>query len=225
MNIAIIGYGKMGKELRNAAIHSGYNVIGIFDDSSSLAKAQLDSAVGIDFSTPSALAANYKIIAEKCKAAVIGTTGWEDIQQEVCAYFTSLNKPMIYASNFAIGVNIYFCLVETAAKLLKQFGGYEPFLMELHHKQKKDAPSGTAKVLSKILQLIFDNKPVDASVVRCGHIKGVHEVGFESEDDHILIKHEAYSRKSFVAGALLAAKWTSTIEGVANFLNIIKAKL
>jgi 4-hydroxy-tetrahydrodipicolinate reductase len=224
MDIAIIGYGKMGKELNDAAIHDGYNVVGVFDDSQSLKNAQLSNAVCIDFSTPTALAANYQIIAEKCQAAVIGTTGWENIQQEVCAYFTAQNKPMIYASNFAIGMNIYFCIIETAAKLFNQFGGYEPFLTEMHHKQKKDAPSGTAKVLGNILQSVF-GKHVDASVVRCGNIKGIHEVGFESEDDRILIKHEAYSRKGFVAGALLAAKWTAEIKGAKKFLDIIKTKL
>ncbi|CAL7959296.1 4-hydroxy-tetrahydrodipicolinate reductase [Gammaproteobacteria bacterium] len=223
MQLALIGYGKMGQSIYKAALTRGHQVVGKFNTKNALDSAILHDAVCIDFTSPKAFRANYQTIADNCRAMVIGTTGWEDIQQEVLAYFVRQKKTLIYASNFSIGANIYFEIIKTAAKLFAGFGEYDPYVIEMHHREKKDMPSGTAKTVVDILQPVF-NKKINPVSVRSGWIRGIHEVGYESMVDKVVIKHEAYTRDGFAVGAVLAAEWTDNITGVWNFQDLLATK-
>lgn len=221
MEIALIGYGKMGKAIHKSAETRGHKVIEKIKSKDPLTKSLLENAVCIDFTNPQAFHNNYKTIADNCKAAVVGTTGWENIKEDVLNYFKEKNKTLIYATNFSVGANILFQITKIASKLIADFKGYDPYIVEMHHKEKKDKPSGTAKTLESILEDSFDKK-ISVSSVRSGWIKGVHEVGFESMKDKISIKHVAYDRDIFADGAVLAAEWTKDIEGIWEFQDILQ---
>ncbi len=223
MELTLIGYGKMGHAVHDAAVKRHHQITTKFDTKNTLHNIALQNAVCIDFTNPQAFRTNYKLIADKCKAAIVGTTGWEDIREEVFDYFGKHNKTLIYASNFSVGANIYFKIIKVASKLLAGFEGYDPYILEMHHREKKDQPSGTAKTLAYILQKTF-NKKIQPTSVRSGWIKGIHEVNYESMVDKISIKHEAYTRDGFAIGAILAAEWTEHTNGIWNFQDLLATK-
>ena len=175
--------------------------------------------VCIDFTTPAAFRANYKFLAENFKAVVVGTTGWMDIKDEVVAYFEKCGTPMIWATNFSVGVNVMFAVTDYMSRLLGQFGGYSPYMIEMHHCHKLDAPSGTARTLASFID---DNMGVttDIQSVRCGEIPGTHTIGFEGLNDRITLSHEAFSREGFAAGAVEAALRTEGLTGVHEFIEL-----
>ena len=150
---------------------------------------------------------------------VVGTTGWNDIKDEVLQYFRNSGTTMIYASNFSLGVNVTFAIVAKASALLAD-AGYDPYIVEMHHKHKLDAPSGTAKSLAQIVDNAMGGS-TQVQSVRCGEIAGIHTVGFEGTNDRITITHEAFSRKGFAQGAVQAAIMTEKITGVHEFKDII----
>ncbi|MFA7361579.1 MAG: 4-hydroxy-tetrahydrodipicolinate reductase [Candidatus Kapaibacterium sp.] len=223
MNIVISGYGKMGQEIESVVKSRGGKCIAVLTKSESLRKTILQDSICIDFTTPEAFRKNYKHICNNFKAAVVGTTGWNDIKDEVIGYFKDKNKTLIYATNFSIGVNIFFKITELSSKIISTLTNYDAYIVEMHHKQKIDAPSGTAKTLEKILE---DNlsKKAEIHSIRSGYIKGIHEVGYESEVDRITLKHEAYTRKGFAEGAVTAAEWTDDISGVYEFKELLENK-
>lgn len=223
MDIVISGYGKMGKEVEAVVKSRGGKCIAVFSDTGTLKSKAFENHVCVDFSTPQAFKNNYKYICDNFKAAVVGTTGWLDIKDDVLDYFKSKNKTLIYATNFSIGVNIFFKITELSSKLISGLANYDPYIFEMHHKQKLDAPSGTAKSLEKIVEDSF-NKRIQAQSVRSGYIKGIHEVGFESEVDRITLNHEAYSRRGFAEGAVTAAEWAEDIKGVFEFKDLLEEK-
>lgn len=220
MELTIIGYGKMGQEIEKAALDRGHKIYAKIDDSKNLEALPANKSVAIDFSQPDAFSANYKTLAQKFPAVIVGTTGWDDIRAEVTNCFNNNKTTLIYASNFSLGVNVFFKLIDSAAKLLASFN-YDPYILEMHHTHKKDAPSGTAKTLEQIIAAKA-NKNIKAVSIRSGQIKGIHEVGFESEADKIILKHEAYSRSGFAHGAILAAEWSATVSGVWDFKNLLE---
>jgi 4-hydroxy-tetrahydrodipicolinate reductase len=173
---------------------------------------------------PDAFRKNYKTIADNFSGAVVGTTGWGDIEDTVTEYFRKKNKSLVYASNFSLGVNIYFQALDFMSGLISKHADYDPYIIELHHNEKKDAPSGTAKSIQQILKKNF-GMDIDAASVRSGFIKGIHETGFESEYDKITFRHEAYSREGFALGAVIAAEWLSESAGVWKFGELLKSKL
>ena len=179
--------------------------------------------VCIDFTTPAAFRSNYKFLAENFKAVVVGTTGWTDIKDEVIAYFEKCGTPMIWASNFSIGVNVFFAVTEYISKLLGDAGGYSPYMVEMHHCHKLDAPSGTARSLGDIVDENMGTK-VDIQSVRCGEIPGIHTIGFEGANDRITMTHEAFSREGFAAGAVEAALRTEGLTGVHEFRDLLLAR-
>lgn len=176
--------------------------------------------VCIDFTTPAAIRENYRFLAENFKAVVIGTTGWADIKDEVTAYFEKCGTPMIWASNFSIGVNVFFAVTDHISRMLGETGGYSPYMVEMHHCHKLDAPSGTARSLADIVDANMKVK-TDIQSVRCGEIPGIHTIGFEGANDRITISHEAFSREGFAAGAVEAALRTEGLSGVYEFRDII----
>jgi 4-hydroxy-tetrahydrodipicolinate reductase len=176
--------------------------------------------VCIDFTTPAAFRANYKFLAENFKAVVVGTTGWTDIKEEVISYFEKCGTTMIWASNFSIGVNVFFAVTDYISKMLGTTGGYSPYMVEMHHCHKLDAPSGTARSLADIVDANMDVQ-TDIQSVRCGEIPGIHTVGFEGLNDRITLTHEAFSREGFAAGAVEAALKTEGVTGVCEFKDLL----
>jgi len=221
MKIVLSGYGKMGQEIFSI-LHKRDDVsLFTTEDICGFDPAIASGAVCIDFTSPEAFRKNYRFIADNFRAAVIGTTGWNDIREEVSEYFREKGKTMIYASNFSVGVSIFFEIALISSSLLASAGGYDPFINELHHKLKLDSPSGTAVTLAGIVESETGIKPAVQSV-RCGHIPGIHNLGFESADDRILLSHEAFSRRGFATGAVNAAFWALETEGVLDFRTILK---
>lgn len=216
IKVVISGYGKMGHFVEETLEAKGIEIAGKSEDIASFDKALAKECVCIDFTAPAAFRANYKAIAENFKAAVIGTTGWNDIKDEVVSCFQKNGTPMIYSSNYSVGVNVLSAAVEVIAKYLGKAGGYAPYIVEKHHIHKLDAPSGTAKSLAAIVEKGMSVEPEVASV-RVGELAGTHTIGFEGACDRITIEHEAFTRKGFAQGAVAAAEMTEGLSGVHEF--------
>lgn len=220
MKAIISGYGKMGHMVADVLASRGIECVEKSEDITAIDKSVARQCVCIDFTTPAAIRQNYKFLAENFKAVVIGTTGWNDIKDEVIGYFRQCGTTMIYASNFSIGVNLLFAAVDFLSKKMALTGGYSPYILEMHHCHKLDAPSGTAKTLAEIVDGDMGTH-VDVQSVRCGEIPGIHTVGYEGADDRITITHEAFSRMGFAQGAVEAAIKTDALHGVYDFKDII----
>ena len=216
MKLFISGYGKMGKMIEKIIMSRGLEYAGWSEAVTETDPALAKECVCIDFTTPAAFRANYRFLAENFKAVVVGTTGWMDIKDEVIAYFEKCGTPMIWATNFSVGVNVMFAVTDYMSRLLGQFGGYSPYMIEMHHCHKLDAPSGTAKTLAEIVDANMGVK-TDIQSVRCGEIPGTHTIGYEGLNDRITLSHEAFSREGFAAGAVEAALRTEGLSGVHEF--------
>ena len=221
MKILISGYGKMGKMIEKIVLSKDMEYAGWSEAITETDPALAKECVCIDFTTPAAFRANYRFLAENFKAVVVGTTGWADIKDEVTAYFEKCGTPMIWATNFSIGVNVFVAVTEHVSRLLGEAGGYSPYMIEMHHCHKLDAPSGTAKSLADLVDANMGGH-VDVQSVRCGEIPGIHTVGFEGANDRITMTHEAFSREGFAAGAVAAALKTEGLTGVHEFRDLIR---
>jgi len=221
VKVVISGYGRMGHMIEGVLNRRGIEMAGWSEDIAAFDKEIAKESVCIDFTTPEAFRANYKAIAENFKAAVIGTTGWNDIKDEVLAYFEKCGTPVVYSSNYSIGVNVLFAAVQRASELLKGHG-YEPHVHEVHHVHKLDSPSGTAKSLGALVAEGLGINP-EISAERIGEVPGIHTVTFESGCDKLTFTHEAYSREGFAEGAVAAALLTEGLEGAAEFKDLLFA--
>lgn len=239
MKIAIIGYGKMGHEIERLAKEKGITVTSIIDPLSKdsthkeISKESLKEIdVAVDFTHPSTVLENIKKVCSLGKNMVVGTTGWYDQMNEVKRIVEKAGTGFIWSGNFSVGVNIFFKIVENAAKLMDKFQDYDVFVHEFHHNQKADSPSGTAMMIGKIMKENLKRKDtivteelkrkikvneLHVSSTRCGTISGTHIVGFDSKADSIELKHTAKGREGFAIGALMAAEW---IKGKKGFFNI-----
>ena len=220
MKLYISGYGKMGRMIEKIILSKGLEYAGWTESVTETDPALAKECVCIDFTTPAAFRANYKFLAENFKAVVVGTTGWTDIKEEVISYFEKCGTTMIWASNFSIGVNVFFAVTDYISKMLGTTGGYSPYMVEMHHCHKLDAPSGTARSLADIVDANMDVQ-TDIQSVRCGEIPGIHTVGFEGLNDRITMTHEAFSREGFAAGAVEAALRTEGVTGVCEFKDLL----
>lgn len=220
MKVVISGYGKMGHIVEEVLREKGIECAGTTEDVANFPDETAADAVCIDFTTPDAFMANYPAIAHKFKAAVIGTTGWNDIADQVKECFTKAGKAMIYASNFSIGVNVTFALTALAASKLAGLG-YKASITETHHIHKLDAPSGTAASMAGIVKDSGDWDEVPIESLRIGEVAGIHELTFEGGCDRISLRHEAFSRKGFAEGAVQAALMTEGLQGVHEFKELI----
>ena len=209
----------MGKMIEKIIMSRGLEYAGWSEAVTETDRALANECVCIDFTTPAAFRANYRFLAENFKAVVVGTTGWMDIKDEVVAYFEKCGTPMIWATNFSVGVNVMFAVTDYMSRLLGQFGGYSPYMIEMHHCHKLDAPSGTAKTLAEIVDANMGVK-TDIQSVRCGEIPGTHTIGYEGLNDRITLSHEAFSREGFAAGAVEAALRTEGLTGVHEFKDL-----
>jgi len=230
MKIALLGYGKMGKTIERLAGEAGYEIV--YTSDRDLVQGTLDEAdVAIEFSTPEAAFENIRKCLEAGIPVVSGTTGWLDRYEDVLKLCKDRNGSFIYASNFSIGVNLFFGLNEYLAKQMKQRSEYDVRISETHHTEKKDAPSGTAITLVEdILETLGysnwflegtpgDGIPIEAK--REGDVKGIHEIEYRSDVDRISIRHEAFSRDGFAKGALLAAEWLQDKKGVFGMKDVL----
>ena len=223
MKLFISGYGKMGRMIENIILSRGLEYAGWSEAVTETGPSLARECVCIDFTTPDAFKANYRFLAENFKAVVVGTTGWADIRDEVVAYFEKCGTVLVWATNFSVGVNVMFAVTDYMSRLLGKFGGYSPYMVEMHHCHKLDAPSGTAKTLADIVDGNMGVK-TDVQSVRCGEIPGIHTVGFEGVNDRITLTHEAFSREGFAAGAVEAALMTEHLTGVHEFKDLFFEK-
>jgi 4-hydroxy-tetrahydrodipicolinate reductase len=229
MNIAIVGYGKMGRMIERIATERGHSIAARFDIDNNLNSEGLttESLVGIDaaieFSTPETALQNIRRLVELRIPTVVGTTGWYAQLEEVKQLVQTKNAAVVWGANFSIGVNLFFKIIRDASALFARYGEYDPFLIEHHHKFKKDAPSGTALVLARLMQESYGERTPEAASLRAGHIPGTHEVGFDSEADTITLTHTARSREGFAAGAVLAAELIANKQGVYEFSELLFA--
>jgi len=201
----------MGKMVEQAALARGHR-IGFKVDIELNEQGQLLTAenfngidVAIDFTVPAAVPLTVDKLSALGVSMVVGTTGWLAQLEEVRHMVEGRNVGLVYGSNFSIGVNLFFKLMEQAAALISTQPMYDPFIYEIHHNQKLDAPSGTALSLEKILAKGYGKRKISVASNRAGHVPGEHTVGFDSEADTLTFTHTARSRSGFAAGAIPAA--------------------
>ena len=243
MNIAIIGYGKMGHEIENVAEGKGISAITI-DPSAQDAdykeineESMKDVDVCVDFTHPDSVIGNIEKVSEFGKNIVVGTTGWYDNMDDVKKIIEEAGTGLIWSGNFSIGVNIYFKMIENAAQIINKFDDYDVFVHEFHHNQKTDSPSGTAVMIGNILIDNIDRKKrvvteelkrkiepdeLHISSTRGGSVPGTHIVGFDSAADTIELKHTARGREGFALGAVMAAEWINGKKGFYDINDLMK---
>ena len=229
MRVAIIGYGKMGHEIEQVLLSRGHSVALIIDQDNAhdlCAEKLAEVDVAIEFTTPTTAYSNVRTCIECGTPVVSGTTGWHDKLEELQALCRERGSSMIWSSNYSLGVNITFRLNRYLAELMNRFEGYNVAIEEIHHTQKKDAPSGTAISLANdILERVerkqrWLNEPTEEgdaiaiTSLREGTVPGTHTVTYLSEDDKIEIKHTLFSRRALALGAVVAAEFVATRKGV-----------
>ena len=219
IKVIISGYGRMGHMVEKELQKRGIELVEASEDITGTDPDKAKECVCIDFTTPDAFRANYPFIAQHFKAAVVGTTGWNSIEADVRRAFEQAGTPLIYASNFSLGVNALFAAVKKASALLKG-NGYTPAVEETHHIHKLDAPSGTAVTLGRILEAELGEKP-EITSHRIGEVPGIHTVTLKSDCDEITLKHEAFSREGLAKGAVVAALMTENVTGVHEFSELL----
>ena len=220
MKVIISGYGKMGHMIEAVLQRRGIELVCASEDICAIPEEVARECVCIDFTTPDAFRANYKTLAARFKAVVVGTTGWYDRKAEVFAAFEAAGTPMIWGSNYSVGVIALFAGVARACEVLKGHG-YTPHVEEIHHIHKLDAPSGTAKSIGVLIEEFLGEKPEIGSQ-RIGEVPGTHIAEFRSEVDKLTFTHEAFSRQGFAEGAVDAALLADGMEsGVFEFKDLI----
>ena len=228
MKIALIGYGKMGREIEAVAREQGETVARVFEIDNPVRPEDLaDVDICIDFSIPDSVLSNIRSAVGARKDIVIGTTGWDKHLPEIRDMVK--DSGLLYSSNFSLGMNIFFRIAASAAELMRNSAEYDPYIEEIHHRQKADSPSGTALSLGRILLARIDRKKgilakspegkilpdmLHISSVRAGTVTGTHTVGFDSEADLIELRHTAKNRRGFALGALTAARWLHGRKGI-----------
>jgi 4-hydroxy-tetrahydrodipicolinate reductase len=206
----------MGKLIERLAPEYGFTVTYIVDESDVSGNAEgLD--VAIDFSIPDAVVGNVSRFCGCGVNMVVGTTGWLDRMDDVCAAVAKHDAGLVWSPNFSIGVNVFKRLVAEAAKLLANQPEYGAWAWEIHHATKKDCPSGTLLKLVETMRAAGYERSIDAAGSRAGSHPGTHEIGFDSLADTITLRHSARNREGFARGALHAAKWILGKKGVHEF--------
>ncbi len=227
MKLALVGYGKMGRMIESLALESGFEVALRLDvDNNAQGEAFTpENFAGIDatieFTVPSVAVNNLLALARLQVPTVCGTTGWFPRLDEVGLAFENSGAALVYSPNFSIGVNVFQRIVSEAARLMSTQPAYEAWAWEIHHSQKKDAPSGTLLKLVDEMRAAGYAGSVDVGSNRAGKVPGTHEIGFDSAADTITLRHTARSREGFARGALWAARWVQGRQGVHEFSRIL----
>ena len=239
LRIAIVGYGRMGRAVEREAQERGHSIshrIGRSnaDEMDALSKENTDCV--IEFTRPESALPNFERLLKTGVPVVTGTTGWLDHLETLQAQVLSQNGAFLYSSNFSIGVNVLFKLNTILARLMNRYPDYDCYVEEAHHRHKKDAPSGTALSLADQILDNLDRKsevasdelrhrppnPDELSVAftRAGEIIGKHSVSYISDIEQVKISHEAFNRRGFALGAVIAAEWLFNKQGFYNFTEI-----
>jgi len=230
MNIALFGYGKMGQMLEKIGMARGHHIIAKIDvETTQIDFSNMD--VAIDFSTPDAAFKNITDCFKNNVPVISGTTGWLSRFDEAKGICKKHDSGFIYASNFSLGVNIFFELNKNLAKMIANLEQYKVSLEEIHHTQKLDAPSGTAITLAEgiIENTVYSNWKMDEAEdneisitsKRIGKVPGTHTINYESSVDAIEIKHTAHNREGFALGAIIAAEWIKGKTGVFSMKDVL----
>lgn len=237
MKIALIGYGKMGKAIENAAIVRNHEIVCKIDQNNQNefdSAAFLEANVAIEFTGPETAVSNYLKCFERDIPVVSGSTGWLSQVNEIVSMVEQQQKSFLYASNFSIGVNIMFWLNKQLAVLMNKLPDYQIEIKEIHHTQKKDAPSGTAISLAQdiihkidrmdkwVLGMPEHTSELAIEAIREGDVFGFHEVKYESENDIIKISHNAQNRNGFALGAVIAAEFLQNKRGFFTMDDVLK---
>lgn len=235
MNIALLGYGKMGKEIEKICLQRNHTIVLKVnqDNIEELTEENLKKAdVAIEFSTPDTAYSNIQMCFKCSVPVVVGTTGWLD-KLDSCIAQSNQGSGLFYASNFSVGVNIFFEINKQLAKMMNNYPEYSVEMEEIHHTQKLDAPSGTAITLAEgvldaykektkwVNELTNDVNLLGIESKRIENVPGTHSITYNSEIDEIFIQHKAHNRKGFATGAVLAAEYMvgkSGYHGMSNLL-------
>jgi len=227
MNLAIVGYGKMGRLIDGLASEYGCEVklrLDI-DNNAKFEGLTKENFRGIDaaieFSTPSAAPENIERVAQLGVNAVVGTTGWFGEMDRARRAVERAGTGLVWSPNFSVGVSIFSQLVAEAARQMRGQPEYGAWAWEIHHATKRDAPSGTLLALVATMKQNGYDRPIDTSASRAGAHPGTHEIGFDSAADTITIRHTARSRDGFARGALRAARWVVGKKGFFDFRQIV----
>lgn len=231
MKIALLGYGRMGKEIEKIALERGHEIVLKLDKNSTDFDISI-ADIAIDFSTPESAFNNITNCFNNKVPVVSGTTGWLDQYNEAIAKCKENKSGFIYASNFSLGVNLFFELNNKLAEMMNQIEGYDTSLEEIHHTKKLDAPSGTAITLAEgiinktnathwELETKSTTNTIPITAKRIPEVPGTHSVFYNSEIDSIEIKHTAHNRKGFALGAVVAAEWLLNKEGVYSMKDVL----
>lgn len=230
MNIALLGYGKMGKVIESIAVERGHHIV-LKTTSKDKSYSLTNVDVAIDFSVPNSAVDNISNCLNNGIPIISGTTGWLDSYQDMVELCNEKNGAFLYASNFSLGVNIFFELNRRLSKLMQRLPEYAVSLEEIHHTQKLDAPSGTAISLAND---IIENSDftswtlktpqpheIGITAKRIENVPGTHEVTYDSKVDCIQIKHTAHSRQGFALGAVIAAEWIRGKKGIFTMKDVL----
>lgn len=230
MKIALLGYGRMGKEIEKIALQRGHEIVLTISDNTEYEISKAD--VAIDFSVPSAAFNNISTCFTNNIPVISGTTGWLDKYDEAIELCKQKNGAFIYASNFSLGVNIFFELNNQLARMMNSLSDYNISLEEIHHTKKLDAPSGTAITLAEgiiensnksdwKLDTTDSSDSIPIIAKRIPDVPGTHVVEYSSEVDTIEIKHTAHNRQGFALGAVVAAEWILNKKGVFSMKDVL----
>lgn len=230
MKIALLGYGRMGKSIETIALQRGHTMtLKVAQSTSNLDFSNTD--VAIDFSVPTAAVANIKSALNANVPVICGTTGWLESYNEVVAHCKAKNGTFLYASNFSLGVNVFFEINKKLSQLMSGFNDYSTEIEEIHHTKKLDAPSGTAITLAEqiIAHTNYKNwslNPPSSNEIfidakRIENVPGTHQVTYNSKIDTISIKHTAHNRQGFAMGAVIAAEWIKDKKGIFTMQDVL----
>jgi 4-hydroxy-tetrahydrodipicolinate reductase len=233
MKIALLGYGRMGREIEQIAISRGHEIV-IKKDVGAIIDITL-ADVAIDFSVPDSAFNNISNCIQNNVPVISGTTGWLDKYEEVVALCNEEKGAFIYASNFSLGVNIFFELNKQLAKMMRNLEDYNISIEEIHHTKKLDAPSGTAITLAEgiiensskenwVLGTNTSEENIAIAAQRIPEVPGTHTVLYASEIDSVEIKHTAHSRQGFALGAVVAAEWILGKTGVFSMKDVLNIR-
>ena len=223
--VALIGMGKMGRAIALLAPERGFNVVAEIDPANASAgvitrETLRDAEVAIEFTVPGAAPANIRACVAAGCPVVVGTTGWYDQLPAVRAEVERANGALLTAPNFSVGVAIFDRVVAEAARLFGVVPGFDAHLIETHHNEKKDAPSGTAVSLARTAEAAM-GRPIPITSVRLGSVPGTHELVFDAPFEQVRLVHEARDRRVFAEGALVAARWLVGRTGVYGMQDVL----
>lgn len=234
MKILLIGYGKMGKIIEGIALNRGHEIAGKIDVGDNFSEFNKQVDVAIEFTQPEAVVNNLKTCFEKGIPVACGTTGWLHHKSEIEKNCLEKKGTFFYASNYSLGVNLFFKLNQLLAKMMDRYPQYSVLIDETHHTQKKDAPSGTAITLAEGVIKNLDRKKewklgasdkeeaLSINSFRVDPAPGTHTVKYQSAIDDLEITHTAHSREGFALGAVLVAEWLANKKGVLTMDDFLK---